>query len=547
MVSSYQVNPTIRKASQDILDQLLKEGELTSKILSKLCRKAASVYKISCPSKMMILEVYRDMMSNHGAEYRDDIMLLLKKSDIRSLSGVTIIAIATGPYPCPGRCVYCPTEKGMPKSYNSNEPAIMRAILNNWDPYRQVMMRLKVLHSGGHSTDKIELIVLGGTFSSHPKNYQTTYIRNAYKALNDGIKSKDTKLRSLKFSDELKRNESAKHRCVGLTLETRPDWIDIEEVKRMRKFGATRVEIGVQSVNDDILKLIKRDHDVASTIKATKLLKEAGFKVCYHTMPNLPGSNLEEDIKMYRKLFSDPDFQPDQIKIYPCVVTKDAELYDWYKDNRFKPYTEKELVDLLIEIKKLIPPYCRIVRLGRDIPAPNIMAGNKFSNIRQIVNKKMKKLGLSCACIRCREVRRQSADREQAVLKTLQYDASGGCEYFLSYETSSSNILFAHLRLRIPEATLKGKKHFIRALQGAVIIREVHTYGESIPIDEYKKRAVQHIGFGKKLITEAENIAIKNGIRKIAVISGIGVRDYYRKLGYRLVDEYMVKDISNKQ
>jgi|GEM_PF-5184 len=517
------------------------------------------------PSSIMLRRKYRELSKSGKIESSKSLENLLVTKKMRSLSGVSIITVLTKPWSCPGECVYCPTEVDVPKSYLSNEPAVMRAILCDYDPARQIKARLNSLGLEGHPTDKIELIVIGGTFSSLSRDYQEEYIRQCYIALNDqpqsgniesGISSLELesriknqggnsnskfKILNTKFSlaDAKKANESAKHRCVGLTLETRPDYITQKEVEWFRYLGATRVELGVQSVFDGVLELNKRGHKVAETVRATKLLKDAGFKICYHMMPNLPGSDLEKDLEMFRVIFTDERFQPDYVKIYPCVVTKGSELYKWWKAGKYQPYSDKELENLICEIKKITPYHVRIMRLIRDIPSSSIEAGSKVSNMRQNVQKRLVKEGESCKCIRCREAGLQNKNEKLKIKKadlfTEEYEASDGKEVFLSYESKDRRTLTALLRFRLPGRT------FIKELEGCTLIRELHTYGQQIEIG--KEGKTQHQGLGKKLIIEAEELAKKNGYEKIAVISGVGVRDYYRNLGYELVGEYMVKDL----
>ena len=413
----------------------------TQQELNSTVKKLACSLRIATPSRINLLKAYHNLLKKGKIRANLKLESLLKKREIRTLSGVAVIAVLTKPFPCPGKCVWCPSEKNMPKSYLSNEPAVMRAILNKFDPYKQVQMRLRALKMTGHNTDKWELIVMGGTWSYLPPKYQTWFIKRCFDAFN-GKQSK-------KLSQAQKWNEKAKHRVIGLTLETRPDYINVVEIKRMRELGATRVELGVQSIDDKILKLGHRGHLVKQTIEATKLLKDAGFKISYHMMPNLPGSTPAKDLAVFKKLFTDQDFQPDMLKIYPCVVTKDSQLYSWHRQGKYKAYTDKQLLELLIKIKKIIPTYVRISRLIRDIPDVSIIAGNKISNLRQLIANKA---GIICKCIRCREARNQqvslkSMPRSGIKLKVLKYNASEGLEYFLSYESKDAKILFALLRL----------------------------------------------------------------------------------------------------
>lgn len=540
-------------ANKLIIQEIIKNGVKTQAGLAVLKRKSAKKYKTSYTSNIALLKVYHKLVKNGALKINKKLEELLRIKKIRSLSGIAVVSVLTKPYPCPGNCIYCPTQKGIPKSYLDNEPAVMRAVLNKFKPYQQVQMRIKALENIGHPTDKIELIVIGGTWSYLPINYQAWFIKRCFDACN--------KKMSKNLAEAQRINENAKHRIIGITLETRPDFINKEEVKRMRKLGATRVELGVQSIYNNILDLNRRGHKIDATILATKLLKDAGFKVCYHMMPNLPGSNLKLDEKMFQELFSNPSFRPDLLKIYPCVVLKEAKLYQRYNSGKYKSYSKSQLIKLIKNIKKKIPSYVRIQRLIRDIPSKSIVAGCKISNLRQMIAQDMKKEGWRCNCIRCREVRGNYPPSLKAsdgkLIQNLRlfrkdYDASGGKEIFLSYENKNRDKLYSLLRLRIPSfvplgSTLESKpsknKHFIPILQDAAIIREIHTYGQLVPISE-KQTAIQHKGLGKKLIKTAEKIVKKEfNIKKIAVISGVGVRIYYKKLGYQLKNDYMVKNL----
>ncbi|MBU3895750.1 tRNA uridine(34) 5-carboxymethylaminomethyl modification radical SAM/GNAT enzyme Elp3 [Patescibacteria group bacterium] len=497
-----------------IIPLLIKNQPKTQKDLAAFKRKASKKLKIPVISNIALLRAYRDF-----GKTDEKIENILRKRLVRSLSGVVIVSVLTKPYPCPGKCLYCPTEKGMPKSYLSNEPAVMRAILNEFDPAKQVLNRLASLYAQGHNTDKIDLIIIGGTWSYFPKKYKEWFIKKCFEAANQRT--------SKTLEQAQKLNEKSKHRIIGITIETRPDYITKREVLHLRDLGVTRVELGVQSIYEDVLKLNLRQSGTEDIVKATKLLKEAGFKVCYHMMPNLPGSDLKKDEEMFKTIFNDERFQPDLLKIYTCAVLKEAPLYKLWKEKKYKPYTEKQLIGLLIKIKRFVPYYCRIQRLTRDIPSQSIVAGPaKISNMRQVLKKQK---GFACKCIRCREVRGDYRPKEKLYLFKQEYKASGGKEIFLSYENKTKTRLYSLLRLRV--------------LNDA-IIREVHTYGQLHPLN---KSAVspQHKGLGKKLVKEAEKIATKLGFKKIAVISGVGAREYYRRLGYRLKNTYMVKPLSS--
>ena len=456
---------------------------------------------------------------------------LLKTRKVRTLSGIASITVITKPYPCPGNCLYCPNEKEMPKSYLANEPACMRAVLTKFNPYKQVEARINSLQLTGHTTDKIELIVLGGTWTAYPKKYQTWFIKRCFDAANT-LRDRTPKSKNLKEAQKI--NEKANNRIIGLTLETRPDYVTIEEIKRMRSLGCTRVELGVQSIYDNVLKYNRRGHNVDTIIKATKLLKNAGLKVTYHMMLNLPKSNPKKDKEMFKKLFSDPDFQPDQLKIYPCVILKTSPLYKLWKQGKHKSYSKKQLVDLLVKIKEKIPPYVRIIRVIRDIPSQSIIAGNKITNLRQILQQK----GVKCRCIRCREPRALESGIMNYELRRRNYEASDGQEIFLSFEDVKNDKLLAFLRLRITN------NWTLPVLKNSALIRELHVYGQMVPIKKRFKKVPQHTGLGKKLMKKAEEITKKEfGFSKMAVISGIGVREYYQKLGYKLKEEYMIKKL----
>lgn len=513
-----------------IIPELLKNRLKTPEDLALAKRKLAKKFGVALFSNIDLLKAYHDFCSDKSRPTSKIIDNLLKKRLVRSLSGVAVVSVLTKPYPCPGKCLYCPTEKGMPKSYLSNEPAVMRAILNKFNPYKQVKTRIKSLEEQGHPTDKIELIVIGGTWSFLPKKYQEHFIKKCFDAAN-GRAGKN-----LEVSQKI--NETAENRIIGITVETRPDYISEKEILQMRRLGVTRVELGAQSIYDDVLNFNLRGNSMKDIISATKLLKDAGFKVCYHMMPNLPGSDLGRDKKMFKEIFFNPDFQPDLLKIYTCAVLKEAPLYKLWQEGKYKPYTEKQLTELLLEIKKAIPYYCRIQRLTRDIPSASIVEGPaKISNMRQILAKLSNKDSWKCKCIRCREVGMNYDPKEKLYLFRQDYEASGGKEIFLSYKNKNQERLYSLLRLRIPSG-----QEFIPVLKNSAIIRELHTYGQLHPL-KYSAISPQHKGLGKKLIAEAERIAKKYGYKSIAVISGIGAREYYKKLGYKLKDTYLTKNL----
>jgi len=472
---------------------------------------------------------------------------MIKKRPVRSLSGVAVVSVLTKPYPCPGRCLYCPTEKRIPKSYLSGEPAVERAKKLKYDPYLQVKKRIEVLQKNGHPTDKIELIIIGASWTAYPKNYQNWFIKRCFDGANETQNSKLKLKKSKNLKEAQRKNEKAKNRVISISIETRPDLITPEEIKRMRELGITKIELGIQCLDDRILAKNKRGHTVKEIIKVTKLLKDAGFKICYHFMPGLFGSSPKKDLIMFKNLFTDSHFQPDYLKIYPCVVTRGSKLYTLWRQGKYKPYSDKTLIKLLIEMKKIVPPYVRIIRVFRDIPSPKILGGTKISNLREIVQKEMAKMGLKCQCIRCREIKSQiSNPKSQKLIKRI-YNASGGKEIFLSIEDKKLDKILAFLRLRLPKITNNNLYQYLPILKDAAIIRELHTYGPLVRIGQKEKSASQHKNLGKFLVKEAEKIAQKKGYKKIAVISGIGVRPYWRKLGYKLKDTYMVKSFTLKK
>ncbi|KPJ57587.1 hypothetical protein AMJ49_00500 [Parcubacteria bacterium DG_74_2] len=529
-----------------IIKNLLKSRIENEADLASFKRKVAKKYKISCPSNIELLKAYHKLLKERRVKKSENIEKILKTRPIRSLSGIVNISVLTKPYSCPGKCVFCPLEKGIPKSYLSGEPAVERAKGLKYDPYLQIEKRIEMLELEGHPTDKIELRIVGGTWSFYPRNYQNWFIKRCFEACNKKTTThpplshrRRAPGKSLKDAQIL--NEKAKNRIVGLSIETRPDFINKKEIFRLRNLGVTMVEIGVQTVFDDVLKINKTNLNQNKIIQATKLLKDAGFKVLYHLMLNLPGSDFKKDLECFQVVFEDKRFKPDWIKIYPVVVTKGSELYEIWKKGKYKPYSEKKLIELLVQIKKILPYWVRVARILRDIPVPKIEAGCKISNLREVVKREIEKRDLLCKCIRCREIKGKYDQREKVYLFREDYDASNGREIFLSFENKKRNKLYSLLRLRIPSQVFKKERYFIPVLKISAIIREIQTYGELVPIAE-KKLAPQHRGLGKKLIKEAEKIAKKElKLKKISIIAGIGTREYFRKFGYKLKKTYMIK------
>jgi len=465
----------------------------------------------------------------------ENLIPLLRKRPMRSASGIVNIAIMTIS-DCPhGRCTYCPKGEGTPNSYTGFEPATMRGIQNKFNAYDQVLARLTQLNEIGHATDKCEVIVQGGTFLAQDPQYQDKFILDMYNALNGGELAGS-------LDDAIHRNENAKHRCIGLTIETRPDWCFEPHVDRMLSYGATRVEIGVQTLNPAVLIRTKRGHTLEDVWKSTQIAKDSLLKVCYHMMPGLYASP-DEDVEMFRQLFDDPHYRPDMLKIYPFLVMKGTEIYEEWKAGKIKPYSSEVAADVIASAYKYIPYYTRVMRVQRDIPAYLIDDGVKKSNLREAVEKRLRENNTPVNEIRYREIGHNllkgeiNLDELNPELQVRRYDASDGVEYFLSFEDKKTNLLFGFLRLRLP-----ARPHRKEITGRSAGIRELHVYGEQLPLGERNLRSPQHSGFGKQLMDEAERIAREElDSDKILVISGVGVRNYYRKLGYSLDGPYMSK------
>jgi len=543
------------KLAEKIILRAVKIKKPTMEALDVLKRDFLRVNKTvkDIPKKSDLLAVYHNLLRKNKIKKSITLEKLLTKRAVRTLSGVSIITVLTKPFPCPGKCIYCPNEKSMPKSYISDEPAAARALQLKFDPYEQVARRIESLQKNGHPTDKIELIVKGGTWNAYPLNYQYWFTLRCFQAANMSLRAKRSNLMGsprpfgsrddiIKLKKDLiieqKKNEKAKHRIIGLTLETRPDFINEKTIWQMREQGCTRVELGAQTIDDKILKLIKRGHDAQTIKNAMRLLKLYGFKVDLHLMPQLPGSTPNKDLKTMKEIFDNPDYRPDMIKIYPCTVVKNSELYTWLKKGKYKPYSDKKLLETLITFKTIVPRYVRISRLIRDIPSHHIQAGNKITNLRQVIQDEMKKRHLKCNCLRCREIGHQtglqSTDHglQNPKLFIEKYQASEGTEYFLSFEDKNRNVVFAFCRLRIDKNGLF-----------PAFIRELHTYGQSLQISAKNKKESQHKGLGKQLVAEAEKICKNKHTDALAVISGVGVKEYYKKLGFKENKTYLVKKL----
>ena len=599
---------------------LLQEKNLTSESLKDTQRAFAKSHNLSTlPSKSQILQAYFLLLEQGKIEKNADFELLLRKRAIRSLSGIVPIQVLTKPFPCPSRCIFCPNDPEMPKSYIKSEPGAMRAFLNQFDPLKQVYNRLYSLQQTGHKTDKIEMIVLGGTWDFYPRDYKIDFIKQLYDACNtfwaleikNLIGTADWKYAfeitnqgqiqlSPSLEEAIQINETAQHRIIGLTIETRPEFVTDQNCSDWRAMGVTRIEMGVQSTDDVVLDLNKRGHHLVEVEKALHKLRQYAFKFSIHIMPGLYGSTLEKDIQTFCDVYTNPYLKPDEIKFYPTSVIPQTELYELYQQGKYQPITTEE-ISLVIEttFREIIPPYTRIKRLIRDIPATEISAGSNVTNLSQLMHEKLLKkyqkadpdfrsvfycrlyqdlqvfsdeekffekiIGSRASHLsdfqthllgktpelssfrhfvsldtRSREVRNKKEKTEALNLVVRAYESSVGQEYFISYE-DELGYLYGFTRLLLPK--LEERIDLAGLGLETALIRELHVYGslQSLKTQEESGQKVQHSGLGKQLLETAEKIAQKSGFSKLSVISGVGVREYYRKQGYELEGTYMVK------
>ncbi|NYB52259.1 MAG: tRNA uridine(34) 5-carboxymethylaminomethyl modification radical SAM/GNAT enzyme Elp3 [Methanobacteriaceae archaeon] len=588
-----------RSIIKDILNGKIKNRKDLEKAKFKVCRD----YGLKkFPKNSEILQQAR-------ADEKEHIIPILKKKPTRTISGVAVVAVMCPPHKCPhGRCLYCPESTLAPPSYTGEEPAALRARMYDFNPYRQVYNRLQQLESIGHPLDKVELIIMGGTFPSRYLCFQEWFITQCLQAMTDfGLKqsamvsddrkeisdngmfagdekqipdngmfscdekqisdngmnsgdgnkishagelipniSKDKNaLYGFRYLEDVqKANETSSIRCVGMTFETRPDYSKKEDVNRMLNMGVTRVELGVQTIYNYIYHRVERGHRVQDVIDATRILKDSGIKVAMHLMPGL-FSDPERDLRMFRRLFSEENFRPDMLKIYPCLVTKGSQLYELWKKGKYHPYSTEEAVELIVEVKKILPKWVRTMRIQRDIPSQLIEAGVLKSNLGELVYKQLKEEEIQCQCIRCREVGHQAAKgththEENVKLMREDYLASKGDEIFLSMEDTKSDVLLGFLRLRMPSE----HAHRPEVTENTALIRELHVYGPMMPLGERSEELWQHKGYGEELIKKAELISAEEYDKKeILITSGIGVRNYYRKFGYERKGPYMAKKL----
>ena len=507
-----------------------------------------------------------DILECATAEEKELVSDTLKKKPTRTKSGVAIVAVMCHPHKCPhGRCLYCPESDIAPPSYTGEEPAALRGRMFDYHPYVQCFNRLAQLKKIGHPIDKVELIIMGGTFPSRDLCYQEWFVSQCLKAMTDFglILENDAEFEIDKAlirefeKDVLKTyppndyvliddvqlaNENSKVRCVGMTFETRPDYCKKEHINRMLNFGVTRVELGVQTLSDELYAKVKRGHRIADVIESNQLLRDSAIKVAMHMMPGLFVDE-KEDLKMFKQLFSDDNFKPDMLKIYPCLVTKGSELYDMWKEGAYSPYTDEEAVDLIVKIKKILPKWVRTMRIQRDIPSTLIEAGVQKSNLGELVYNKLDENHINCQCIRCREIGHKKTNENYTLddfkLFKESYTACGGEETFISIEDKNEESIAGFLRFRIPSENIFRPE----ITDKTALIRELHVYGNMIQIGDKNPSIGQHTGFGEKLLMEAENLAIDNDKDEIAIISGIGTRNYYRKFGYERKGPYMAKKL----
>lgn len=482
--------------------------------------------------KHMLVAAYRELVDSGDVAPDDALLARIRMKPVRTLSGVTTVTVLTKQYPCPGKCIFCPTDIRMPKSYLPDEPGARRGLEHEFDPFAQVHWRIEALQAIGHPADKIELLVLGGTWSAYRHDYQEWFIQRCLDAMN-GFDSQN-------LEEAQEANETALHRNVGMVVETRPDHIDRDELAWLRHLGVTKVQMGAQSLDDRILALNKRGHTVEQTRKAVALLRAAGFKIVLHWMPNLFGATLDSDRQDFCRMWE--KCCPDEIKIYPNQLLENSDLYAYWLRGEYIPYTTEELIELIADIKPTIPRYCRVNRIIRDIPSTNVVEGNKRTSLRQDVQRELQRRGQVCQCIRCRELKANRLDHEDLIFDDLVYHTGEAEEHFLSFNTPDDH-LAGFLRLSLPEPG--APETGITELENAALIREVHVYGQSLPVGVEAPGIAQHAGLGTQLLRSAEELASRCGFTRLAVISAIGTRQYYLQRGYERGKLYLIKDMSS--
>ncbi len=511
----------------------------------KIRNQITKEFKLVPPRNIELVKAYKELLKNGEIEENETIYGLLVKRKIRSESGIANITVLMKAFGCPGKCIFCPTQPGMPKSYFSTQPAMLRAVRNDFDCYQQMKTRLNGLQAQGHDISKIDVRTAGGTWSSYLHDYQEFFVKSIYFALNEGPgpflppEEATAKINAASLEELIKINETANCRCVGLWVETRPDWVTPEEINSLRRFGVTGIELGIQTTDDEVNEFNKRGHGLKESMEATELSRNAGLKICHHIMPNLPKSTVEKDLQTVKDLFGKGILEPDYIKVYPCMVTPYTVLAKMVEQDPavFTSYNDDQLTKIISEIVAHVPEYCRIIRILRDFPKELIIQGTKRSNIRQILEEQ----GIKSRDIRAREIKGGKFDPDNVELVERKYEANNGQEYFLSFEDLKQDKLIGLIRLRLPNSQ---EKVTIPELKNTALIRELHIYGTLKPLKSTQSALVsstQHAGYGRQLMEHAEKIAKEQGWNKIAVISAVGTREYYKKLGYKLEGTYMVK------
>ncbi len=526
---------TEEKSIARLVLEEIQNGEAVMKAIHKYPLPAGGYI-----AKHALIAQYHELVKDGTYSFDPAFLVKIRMKPIRSLSGVTTVTVLTKPYPCPGKCIFCPDDEELPKSYLREEPGAARAFENQFDPYLQVVSRLSSYEATGHPISKIELLILGGSWTAYEVEYQSWFIQRCLDAMN----GKD----STSLEEAQKINETSSHRNVGLVVETRPDMITPEALASFRKMGVTKVQIGAQSFDDQILALNQRGHTAAATLRATALMHAAGFKIVMHWMPNLMGATLDSDHSDFRKMWED-GYCPDELKIYPTQLVENSQLYRYWQKGQYKPYATQQLIQLIADLKPGIPEYCRVNRVIRDIPSTYIVDGNKRSSLRQDIQHELALRGERCRCIRCREIRGKQISEETLELKDFIYHPHYSEEHFLQYCTPDDH-LAGYLRLSFPElSSNEGQTIYeeihrqIPELRGCAIIREVHIYGQSLQFGKEKSGAAQHVGLGSSLIEKAVELCRERGIKKLAVIAAIGTRQYYYERGFKGGKLYMIRQV----
>jgi elongator complex protein 3 len=490
-------------------------------------------------AKSILVAAYRQGVARGDWEEDPALLMSIRMKPVRSLSGLTTVTVLCEPHPCPGDCIFCPDDERMPKSYLPDEPGAARAFQNQFDPHKQVISRLESYAAVGHPTDKIELLILGGTWDAYPHNYQEWFVKRCFDAMN-GNEADD-------LQEAQRLNENSAHRNVGLVVETRPDTITPQELAWLRRLGVTKVQMGAQSMDDSILTMNKRGHTTAATVRAAALLRAYAFKIVLHWMPNLLGATPASDRADFPRIWE--LVCPDEIKIYPTQLLDNSQLYTYWLKGEYHPYSTEELVDLIADLKPSIPPYCRVNRIIRDIPSKHVIEGNRRTSLRLDVAAKLSARGQSCRCIRCREIRGQAVSTETLRFDDLIYHPACAEEHFLSFITPDDRIA-GYLRLSLPgygwenRCAYEGEEIPVAVdeeLKNAALVREVHVYGQALSIGGEQSGAAQHIGLGTALLQKAEGIARERGYSHLAVIAAVGTRLYYEVRGFHRGELYMTK------